>query len=266
MQLSPREIFTVFRILDDHTDGTTYFVRAVIRNARTSELIATVNLTKQSGVQEYKQDWQVPADTSGLGFYITVVTSVYTDSGYTTKSTDYGDEGATYLIDVRKKSTGGGGGVGVDYEKLKKIFEEAVRPLIREGYDDSELLKKIEKTKQSMLEAVKSIDIPEPIDPIPATQRALETAIKRISGDIAKIKIKDPEKPDFSEILESINELSTELSTMKEAIVSSNDLRAIKDDIKLAVAEIVSGAGKNLKGAIDELKPKPPRKLPKHNL
>src|SRR3990172_6365927 len=108
MQLSPREIFSIFRVLDDHTDGVTYFVRAVVRNARTSDVIATVNLSKQGSTQEYKQDWQVPADTSGQGFYITIVTSVYTDSGYTTKSTDYGDEGATHLIDTRKKSVGGG--------------------------------------------------------------------------------------------------------------------------------------------------------------
>ncbi len=83
--LQPQKSFTVVRQIANHLDSATYYVRAVIRNAYTDELIETLDLTSR-GSQRFSKNWQVPADPSGEGFYISIVTSVYTDSGYTTKS------------------------------------------------------------------------------------------------------------------------------------------------------------------------------------
>lgn len=127
MQLSPREYFTIARGLEDHTDNTVFYVRAAIRNARTDALIDTINLTNQGDNHRYSLPWQVPADTSGQGFYILVTTSVYTDSGYTTKSSIYGDKFDTYLVMERANPNQGiGGGDSVDYKKIQKMVKEAV--------------------------------------------------------------------------------------------------------------------------------------------
>lgn len=127
MILRPSEYFTVVRQLHDHTDTNTYFVRAVIRNARTDALISTVELTDR-GDRRFSQEWQVPVDPSGLGFYISVLSTVYTDAGFTSKADNYGEEMNTYLVDER--GTGfvgvGGGGAEVDYDKVRRIIREEI--------------------------------------------------------------------------------------------------------------------------------------------
>src|SRR5258707_3851150 len=98
MQLEPLEDFTIARGLEDHTDSTTYYVRAVVRDAKTDALLATVNLTDQGDAHRFSKKWQIPADQTGQGYYLLITTSVYTDSGYTTKSSNYGDKDETYLV------------------------------------------------------------------------------------------------------------------------------------------------------------------------
>jgi len=126
VQLRPQQNFTVVRQIANHLDTDTYYVQAVIRNAYTDAILATLQL-ENKGSQRFKKDWQVPADTSGQGFYISIVTSVYTDSGYTTKSENYGDEETTYLVHQLPTNLGGGGGGGVDARTLRRIVEEVVK-------------------------------------------------------------------------------------------------------------------------------------------
>lgn len=126
LQLQPQNNFTVVRQIADHTDSTTYYVRAVIRNAYTDDIITTLNLDDK-GSQRFKKDWNVSADPSGQGFYISIVTSVYTDSGYTTKSGNYGDEENTYLVADRLSSLRGGGmssSGGLDSRTVRRIVQE----------------------------------------------------------------------------------------------------------------------------------------------
>lgn len=125
MIIQPQEYFVVARELADPNDTGTYYVRATIRNARTQALLGTLDLTDQ-GDQLFTKEWQAPADPSGLGFYIIVRTRVYTNSGYTSLSADYGQELSTYLIDDRFRIHGGGGGGDVDYKKIRKIFREVL--------------------------------------------------------------------------------------------------------------------------------------------
>ena len=89
IQLTPQKIFTIVRGLENHIDTATYYVQAVIRNSRTNAIIDTINLTDRDGYR-FSKEWQVPADPSGEGLVIDIVTSIYTDSGYTTKSENYG--------------------------------------------------------------------------------------------------------------------------------------------------------------------------------
>ena len=127
MHLRPLEEFVVARGLENHLDNTTYYVRAVIRNAKTDALIATLDLTDQGDSHRFTKKWQVPQDPTGQGFWILVTTSVYTDSGYTTKAENYGDKYEEHLIEERPTGFHGGGGPDIDYKRIRKIAEEVVQ-------------------------------------------------------------------------------------------------------------------------------------------
>lgn len=118
--LQPGNSFTVVRQIENHLDAATNYVQAVIRNAYTDAIIDTLQLTDK-GSQRFSKNWQVPADSSGQGFYISIVTSVYTDSGYTTKNPNYGDQENTYLIQDRVLR---GGGTGIDAYTVRKIIQD----------------------------------------------------------------------------------------------------------------------------------------------
>jgi hypothetical protein len=124
--LQPQVAFPLTRQIANHLDTTVYYVRAVVRNAL-GTIIDTVDLASQ-GEQRYQTSWRVPADPSGQGAYISIVTSVYTDSGYTTKSEAYGDEETTYLVFDRVMPAMRGGG-GVDYFTVRRIIKEELENL-----------------------------------------------------------------------------------------------------------------------------------------
>jgi len=128
MLLNPQKSFTVVRQIANHIDTNEYFVRAVIRYAYTDVLITNLDLDLK-GDQRYSKNWQVVADPSGQGTYISIVTSVYTDAGHTTKSENYGDEENTYRVfdDMSPAMKGGGG--GLDMRTTRRIIEESLEKM-----------------------------------------------------------------------------------------------------------------------------------------
>lgn len=122
MILQPQKNFTIARKLSNHTDATTYYVQAVVRNALTDDILSTLDLVKKTGEQRYTKDWQVPADASGQGLQITVETSVYTDSDYSIKSENYGDEIADHIVRSESRKLGGTG--GIDSFTVRSIIQE----------------------------------------------------------------------------------------------------------------------------------------------
>ena len=235
MQLDPQESFAVVRQLADHTDTTTYYVRAVVRNSRTDTTLETVNLTDR-GSGRFSNTYQVPADTSGLGFYISITTSVYTDSGYTTKSPNYGDEIQTYLIQRRVPPFGGGGGSGLTAREVRKIVQEELGKAIKEpeGVKPIDFKPVYAETKKIVENAVNSIEFPEnDITPILRAVSLLEARILKIPTTHADRKdILDR----FDEVLDSVSEINPHL----------------KQEVN-SVLEKVSEATKELDAAISEL-------------
>ncbi len=166
--LQPFSSFPIVRQISNHLDGTTYHVRARIYNA-SGDIIDTVNL-ESKGAQRYQSRYRVPADTSGQGAYISIITSVYTDSGYTTKSSNYGDEENTYLVfDRILGSRGGGGGGNLDIGTLRRVvaeelekakpepIEENEKPEIEEIDTISPKIESIQSTIDTLLNEVKTI-------------------------------------------------------------------------------------------------------------
>lgn len=169
-------------------------MRAVIRNAYTDAIIATLDLDDK-GSQRFKKDWQVPADPSGEGFYISIVTSVYTDSGYTTKSENYGDEENTYLVSEQAASLRGGvvgqglgRGTGPDAYTIRRIVSEEIAKIkIPEAKDIVIPTPKeyemrwddvLGAVKQATVDIIKAIPAPSDLAPLSDKLTALEQAIK----------------------------------------------------------------------------------------
>lgn len=217
MQLNPFEEFVIFRQLGDHTDSNTYYVRAVIKNAKTKAVIDTVDLT-DNGSGNFSVTWQVVADPSGEGLYVEIITSVYTDSGYTTKSSLYPDHGKLYLIHKRwDMSLMGGGGAKIDYSRINKDLEKIVKKQLKKLPKPKEFkinLEPVIKSAERAEKAIKAVRIPdqEEIDLSPVLseiegfRRIVLTAIKNIP---------EPEEIDLSPILKRIENLKIEEANEK---------------------------------------------------
>lgn len=203
MQLHPREQFTIVRQIEDHTDSATYYVQAVVRNAKTDALLATVNLTDQ-GSRRFSKTYSVPVDVSGQGFYISVLTSVYTDSGYTTKSQNYGDKMDIYLVQDRVNPNlgSGGGGSDVSYKKIREIVrEEAVAAVKAINIPEAKV---VTVTK----EVVREVKVPTAVDIKFPSQKPILDAIKAVGKKVDEkpvTEIPEVHEMDMTPMMEKID-------------------------------------------------------------
>lgn len=192
MQLSPTETFILTRQLDDPADTNTYYVRCIIRNAKTDATIATVNLTNK-GNGRFRGEWQVTADISGQGYYITITSYVYTDASYTTESNNCRRFEQQYLVQDRfARMGGGGGGVKVNYDKIRVMIAEEVA----------------------------NINLPEKIDlsPIFIAISGVKKAIdNKKMPELPKIEFPAQKDIDFNPLLKGMSELNEKISLLKNA-------------------------------------------------
>lgn len=205
MILQPQKNFTVVRKLSNHTDATTYYVRAVVRNALTDDILATLNLVKKTGEQRYAKDWQVPADASGQGLQITIETSVYIDSDYSIKSDNYGDEITDHVIRNDNRRLGGGG--GVDAYTIRTIIQDELdkrKPAPIE-FPEIPTPKEYEMRWDEVFGAV--AEVRDAIDRIPKTD--LTPVYNRLDTLERAINEKEVTPPtDLTPVLEKLNEVS----------------------------------------------------------
>lgn len=240
MILKPREYFTIARGLEDHQDSATYYVRAVVRNARTDTLIETLNLDDKGDGHRFAKEWQVPADTSGEGFYILVVTSVYTDAAYTTKSPLYGDKYDTYLVQDRvnpnQPQFGMGLGPDIDYKKIGKIVSEAFMAGI------SEEIKAVKKLSDSLTQ-VKGLILALP-KPEKQKEVSFNPVLKAITGIQDQISnLPAPEKIDLSLLEDQIKYSKTYLEEKVGSMIKEIDASKIKkanDDLTAYLDKMVN--------------------------
>lgn len=182
IQIRPSSTFPIVRQIADPTDSATYYVRAVVRDSISGVTLDTVNLVDQGG-QRFTYNYPAPQDGSGFGRYIDVTTTVYSDSGYTTRTGVYADENQTYVVKEYTGNLGGAGSGGSDINYKK------IRALLKEVIDEQE--------------KVEMPEMPEQKDLMPAIV-ALES---RIVGAISALpKPEKPEKIDLAPVLEKIDE------------------------------------------------------------
>lgn len=209
MQIRSQEAFPIVYLLSDPNDSGTYYVRSVLRNSATGATIQVnganfVNLTVDSNnSRRFSKLIQAPNDPSGLGFFVDITTTVYTDAAYTTKSDVYREQLDTHLIAERwNPSLGGGSGmtsISIDYDKLRAVIAAELATLDLESPDLSAVLLGHEKTQ----ELIRGIEMPEnsKIDLTPHTTAIIDTVLKALK-DLPKF-----EKTDLSPVLERIGEI-----------------------------------------------------------
>lgn len=246
ISLQPREKYQIVRQLPDPADSTTYYIQAVVRDSVSDTILSTIQLTDK-GSRRFKREYEVPADISGMGFYIDITTTVYTDSGYTSKSTTYGEELEQYLVfDRISKTIGGGHSTDVDYKKIQKMIDSAIKiltPKEVEKEDYSSILSALEGIKTD----IASIEMPEAekIELVPVME-----AIK--STETTVLKAIDDKKIDFPEV---------DLDPILEAIdLKHQDMSDIEDKLdgieKIIVDDIAEKNGtKEMKKLANILKP-----------
>jgi hypothetical protein len=263
MILRPQRNYTVVRQIANHTDVATYYVRAVVRDSTTDEILATLNLDDKGG-QRFTKTWLVCADPSGLGRDISIVTSVYTDSGYTTKSSNYGDEENSHVVEDNQPIGRGG---GLDARTVKRVVTEVMQAHHEKMMAEKEVEPVVEVEKEA----------PEPIDfgEVLSAIKGLETKLKpkevkpvdlkpiaKGLNDLAK-KIEDKEVTDIDPILKRLDEKDgTDELTSKEIKELVAEVRkVIIDELPKFVARVMKdvvfasvSAAKTLKEIEDEKK------------
>lgn len=216
--LQPGEYLQIVRDLQNPNITGTFYVRATIKNAKTLATLATMDLTDQ-GNYLFSGEWLV----SGIrapGYFI-VSTVVYTDSGYTTRSEDYGNYTETYQ--VRDLTSANNFPVNlipeasadVDYKKIRRIFKEelaavltALKGIEPKDLDDSKIIAEI----QAAIEAQSTIG--------KNTQSSFEVLNKMLRNkfEIVEGKIKDPEKLDLTQVLQAISNVEEKQDSTLEKL------------------------------------------------
>jgi hypothetical protein len=225
--------------LEDHTDSTTYYVRAVIRNARTDALIDTLNLT-DNGSRRFTKSWLAPADPTGLGLDILVTYTVYTDSGYTTKAENYGERFDEHTVLTRIQH-GGGGGADVDYKKVRKIIQEELAGLPKplpfpEMPNIPFYLQPVLNALSGLRKDLQAIDIPTPdFSGVEYRLGLIESSIKAIPKD------------DDSAVRGDLEETKQKIEDAKQTILQQ------VSNIREEIAKDATADTKVITGAVDKV-------------
>lgn len=267
--LQPQSSFPIVRQIANHLDTDTLYVRAVVRNAD-GDTIDTVDLEDKGG-QRFQRRYRVPVDSSGQGAYISIITSVYTDSGYTTKSPNYGDEENTYLVFDRVMPTmrGGNGGSTVDLKAIRRIISEEldkVKPEPQETEvkeEEDVLTPKIDAltlTSANVVDLVKNLK--EILDSLPKENVNLEPVIAGLSEVKQAIVDKDvtPET-DLTPVYEEIDILNKEITD--ELLAHRLYLQETKADLVDTITSTVKEAVDTTEFVTDfQVKPRKTTKQP----
>lgn len=233
MQLHPREQYTITRQLANPYITDTFYVRAVIRNAKTDSIIATIDLD-DNGSQRFTKQWLVPADPSGQGFYVSIVTSVYTDSGYTTKSELYGDEQHTFLVQDRYVfNPNYPVGQDIDYKRIKKMIDEAVKSVAdKTVIVEKTKIEKVNVPETVIVEKLKEVDLS-------GVVKAIEAVGKKVD-DKPVTEVPEQEEVDLSPVISDLSSIARSMKDSFDAISKKIDSLKVRVEIKGNVMDSVA--------------------------
>jgi len=220
MQYEPKEKIQIPFSISDPLETSTLYVRAYMRDAKTDELLDTIDLTDK-GDQRFRGEVEAPHDPTGNGRYITINIKTFDDSGYTSENPIYRRAERTYLIQTRPKVNMGGGGADVNYDKVRRIIKEEIDKIPeieipktpkQEVVDLTPLLRELRNVKEAVISInipkMPKIPKPEKVDltPVLKTIQSVENSITKTIGRIPK-----PEKVDLTPLAKAFEGLKSEI-------------------------------------------------------
>lgn len=216
LQISPQTTLPLVYLIQDHTDPNTYYVRAVVKNSHTGEVLKTIDLT-DNGNRRFTGNYNIPAMEDK---YLDITISVYSDSGHTTKAQDKYEVNTQYLVKTQwGLQFGGAGGatrMEVDYKKIQKMIDEAISSIEKvEKFDDTSILTRLNGLKKDIAK-IKMPDMPqmvsEKVDLSPVLQRFVE--LKAILNK--KLEVVEQKPVDLSVVTSLLEEIKREVVSQKE--------------------------------------------------
>lgn len=260
-QLIPSQPYTLSYFLTDHTDGNTYYVRAVVYDATTGEVLDTQDLVQQStNPRLFSKRAQAPGDSSGHGRKIIVVATAYEDAGYTTKSSLYQEQSENYLVIKAGAglTLGGGYGTGVDYRIIKEIVEDQLKSLIKSINAISKSIANLQKTvdnlpteKTDTQEIVKELGVlRETVAGLPTEPADIAPLLLKI--DEVKQAVEDKEvtpKTELEPILTRLDEVKEEVG--KNHNENMNNMTPLIEAFKETLPKVLE---KEIKTAVSKQK------------
>ena len=258
--IAPRQYLPIIKQISDPLDTTTYYVQAYIYKCVGNDapsLVKTVNLVDRGG-QRFTYQYQTPADVSGEGYFLSIITKVFTDSGYTTESSNYERTEVEHRVIERVQHFGGG--TGVNYKKITTIIEKEVSGKIK---DIEKTLGEIKSKKVNLDSIIKEI---QSIDSRLYEIGDLENKINQLNQDLKKIE-KNLDKKISENVLDKIKEVQKSVRAIKipepqkadltPVIRKLNAIQAIKKaDLEPAInalKKIQLNNNKNFKEFIERL-------------
>lgn len=126
--IAPFKQFLIDYKINNPSDTGTYYVRAVIKSSLSGAVLDTLDLT-DNGSQYFSKLWLTPTDPTGTGTQIVIFKTVYTDSGYTTESPNYGTTIENYIIKhipFQPMGSIGTPQARIDYQQIEKIVRRVL--------------------------------------------------------------------------------------------------------------------------------------------
>lgn len=256
-QVAPASSLRIVYLIADHTDSTTYYVQSVVRDSVSGAILKTIQLT-DTGDRRFFGTYQTPPTDE---VYIDITTTVYTDSGYTTKASNKYEELQQYFVKtqwgLQFQNLGGEKiiekGSGIDYEKLRKIVREEMKKVEKiedkkEKQDDKKESEKIDRVISMVQKVIdkepEPVEKPKPVDlsPVIEAVRANKTDLSPVLDMIAKLSenTAQDDSIDFTPVMEAIKNLKTDLlpPAIKEEVKKTRVLGGYRIDMPMDMSRV----------------------------
>jgi DNA repair exonuclease SbcCD nuclease subunit len=167
---------------------------------------------------------------------IDVTTHVYTDAGYTTASENYSIESNVYnVIQQWNHAAGLGGGLDVNYEKVRRIVQEELGKLvIPEPIVPRDITPELLGIERRLKESVGAIKIPEQkeVDLEPVKQEVRSSVDNAINTLLLAVDAKEvTPATDLTELEAEVALRGTELNAL------ATELRALRERLDTVLAQ-----------------------------
>jgi hypothetical protein len=235
MFFQPYRNYVITRQIYNERDFGQVWIKAWVRDADTDEaLVDGVEMTEATDeIGRFKYTFKLPADPSGNGRQLRVITVVYEDSGYTSRNVNYQVEENNIVVrDMNIMGHSGGGGSDIDYKKVREIVKEELAKLPPyPKLDLSDVIKEIKTSVKSILSQIRAI----PEADLTPIEEQIGQLVKAISNIPPAPEPKDFDYSKLEDIKSALKKINTDIVVLEK----QPKIERLKDftEIKKAVSE-----------------------------